>query len=299
MIVVSREQELKMIEETRLLVNLFLTTQESDIDLEKRTGISSSTVGRRLTNEKRIREAFGEKGDKIYEQIMAIRKNNLQKGKKIGGQKSMLNNVYTKSENGKFSGSTKLRLDVIYDSELLQNHFLFHMALTFRAKPATLAELFQLDEKKLLETLIGVSLGGYNSLLYLLYHDNTDQDLVKQNIISYYRDLINAESSKDMVTKKSLIDMVSDEKVAEIKKQIEEDNKSIIELTNEELESLLNYQLKYTLSINELANTFGIDASIYQKRVEILIQSLPELKERYILLTGGDDRNPGGRNATA
>ena len=265
---VSSEQEAKMLEETRLLVDLFLKTQESDIALEKRTGISSSTVGRRLTNKKRIINVYGSDiGTSLYEQIMEIRKNNLQKGKKIGGQKSMLNNVYVKDENGKFSGSTKLRLDVIYDGELLQQHFLFHLALTFRAKPKTLADLFQLDEKKLLEDLIGVSLGGYNSLLYLLYHDNTDQDLVKQNIISYYRDLLNAISKKDNEEKARLINLVSDEKASLVKKSLEEGKTNISNLTDDEIEILFRYQIKYVLSVTEVANTFGIDAKIYEMRI--------------------------------
>lgn len=287
---VSREQEAKMLEETKLLVDLFLKTQESDIDLEKRTGISSSTVGRRLTNKKRIIQVYGYKiGEEIYNQVMGIRKNNLQKGKKIGGQKSMLNNVYVKDENGKFSGSTKLRVDVIYDDELLQKHFLFHLALTFKAKPKTIADLFQIDEKKLLEDLIGVSMGGYNSLLNLIYHDNSDQELVKQNIISYYRELLYAVSKKDNEEKIRLINMVSDEKASLVKKSLEDGTVNTASLTDEDVEVLFRYQIKYALSVTEVANTFGLDAKIYEMR----ISSLKALEEENTLDSISDF--PGGR----
>lgn len=288
---VSREQEAKMLEETKLLVDLFLKTQESDIDLEKRTGISSSTVGRRLTNKKRIIQVYGYKiGEEIYNQVMGIRKNNLQKGKKIGGQKSMLNNVYVKDENGKFSGSTKLRVDVIYDDELLQKHFLFHLALTFKAKPKTIADLFQIDEKKLLEDLIGVSMGGYNSLLNLIYHDNSDQELVKQNIISYYRELLYAISKKDNEEKIRLINMVSDEKASLVKKSLEDGTVNTASLTDEDVEVLFRYQIKYALSVTEVANTFGLDAKIYEMR----ISSLKALEEEKNALDSISDF-PGGR----
>ena len=288
---VSREQEAKMLEETKLLVDLFLKTQESDIDLEKRTGISSSTVGRRLTNKKRIIQVYGYKiGEEIYNQVMGIRKNNLQKGKKIGGQKSMLNNVYVKDENGKFSGSTKLRVDVIYDDELLQKHFLFHLALTFKAKPKTIADLFQIDEKKLLEDLIGVSMGGYNSLLNLIYHDNSDQELVKQNIISYYRELLYAISKKDNEEKIRLINMVSDEKASLVKKSLEDGTVNTASLTDEDVEVLFRYQIKYALSVTEVANTFGLDAKIYEMR----ISSLKALDEENYALDSISDF-PGGR----
>lgn len=288
---VSREQEAKMLEETKLLVDLFLKTQESDIDLEKRTGISSSTVGRRLTNKKRIIQVYGYKiGEEIYNQVMGIRKNNLQKGKKIGGQKSMLNNVYVKDKNGKFSGSTKLRIDVIYDDELLQKHFLFHLALTFKAKPKTIADLFQIDEKKLLEDLIGVSMGGYNSLLNLIYHDNSDQELVKQNIISYYRELLYAISKKENEEKIRLINMVSDEKASLVKKSLEDGTVNTASLTDEEVEVLFRYQIKYALSVTEVANTFGLDAKIYEMR----ISSLKALEEEKNALDSISDF-PGGR----
>lgn len=278
---VSSEQEAKMLEQTHLLVELFLKTQESDIALEKRTGIPSSTVGRRLTNKKRIVDVYGfEIGQEIYAKIMEIRKNNLQKGKKIGGQKSMLNNVYVKDELGKFSGSTKLRLDVIYDDELLLKHFLFHLALTFRAKPKTIAGLFQLDEKKLLEDLISVSMSGYNSLLYLLYHDNSDQDLAKQNIISYYRELLNAISKQNNAEKYRLINLISDEKIATIKKSLEEGKTSIETLDSKDIEELLKYQLKYALSVNELANTFGIDANIYEVKISEFLKQVDD-REKY------------------
>ena len=38
---VSKVQNEKILEETKMLVNLFLETNESDIELSKRTGISS------------------------------------------------------------------------------------------------------------------------------------------------------------------------------------------------------------------------------------------------------------------
>ena len=69
----------KMIKETRQLVNLFLRTNKSDIELSRMTGISSSTVGRRLTNEFGILKAFPERGAEIYELIKENRQKNLQR----------------------------------------------------------------------------------------------------------------------------------------------------------------------------------------------------------------------------
>lgn len=284
---VSSEQKLKIVKETKLLVELFLKTKHSDTELAKITGISSSTVGRRLTNKERIAEAFTRNGEEIYKTVMSLRKKNLLRGKIIGGQASMLNNVYTNKE-GDFIENTKLRLDIIYDDLKMQMKFLFHLALTFKAKPELLASLFQIDEKEILTQLILVSGKAYSSLLYLLYHDNTNQEVARNNIITFYKDLLNAIRKRDVVTKKDLIESITDNKVSKIlKKDIDINN-----MTDEEIFSILNYQLKYSLDITNLVNTLKINGLTYQKRVELFIQNQPELKTKYMTLC-----NHGGKYA--
>lgn len=274
---VSKEQEKKMIEETIKLVNLFLQTNASDIELEKLTGISSSTVGRRLTNKQRILAAFPFSGEDVYKEIMLRRKNNLHKAKVLGGQTSMINNIYLKDEIGKFVGSHKLRLDVFYDDADKQMMFLLHLALTFRLKPSSISDLFQIDEKELLEKLVIISGNAYNSLLFLIYHETFDQNVAKTNVVSYYRDLLNAKRKKDDATQKELLNKVTDALASEIIAS----KKSLEDFTLDELEVLLRYQLKYTLSIIDLANTFNIDAKIYEERVPFILEHNPDLKERY------------------
>ena len=118
------DKQKEIMEETVMLVNLFLETNESDILLGERTGISSSTVGRRLTNRDTILKCFPDNGERLYEIIKEKRKNNLQRGKIIGSQASKLNNL-------EFMNDTpKLRLDVLYRDERKQTWLLSQLALT-------------------------------------------------------------------------------------------------------------------------------------------------------------------------
>ena len=130
--VVSEKQQEYILAETRYLVEYFLNTNKSDIEISKATGISSSTVGRRLTNKQRIVEAFPEDGLGKYNKVMERRKANLARAKIIGGQTSRLNNSIINGKSKDFSGTTKLSLDILYPNEEQQWEFLMHIALCFR-----------------------------------------------------------------------------------------------------------------------------------------------------------------------
>lgn len=265
----------QIIKETTLLVRLFLETNESDLELSKRTGISSSTVGRRLTNKEIIVTSFPKNGERIYNIIKEKRKYNLQRGKIIGNQSSLLNYMEIKSN------TPKLRLDIIYRDYNKQLKFLSHLALHFRAKFPLLEELFGIDAKKLLNDLIKYNENCYESLLYLFYQDNTNQEYAKANIIEYYRNLIDAISKKDISTQNVLIREIGDSKI--VKFQAQHKNGDI--KSNEDIMTLLNYQLKYAISSKKLAEKFNFDRAQYVRRVRDITSNMPELNMRYEELT--------------
>ena len=273
MIVTSNTQEEQIIKQIKLLVTLFLKYNESDIELSERTGISSSTVGRRLTDKERILKAFPDNGEKLYNVIAKKRKENKYNGKVMGGQISMLNH----SEN---NDNTKLRIDLIYNDEERQIRLLKHMALTYRVKLPLLAELFGIDENTLLDKLLEVSGESYNSLMYLFYHDFSDQEIARRDLISFYQLLLVAKKRKDTTTQNLLIRKVSDYHMQEVIKKHEEGKA----YTDNEIETILKYQLKYALSSSQIAKMIGIRGNSYNERVLKLIELSPELKEQYDVL---------------
>ena len=267
---VNTKKEQKILDETILLVKMFLETNLSDIELSNRTHISSSTVGRRLTNKEVILKCFPNNGEKIYELIRQMRKSNLKRAKELGSFTSMVNN----NEN-----ITKLRLDAVYKDKLDQVKFLSHLALYFRAKLPLLSNLFNISEKELLNDLIVNDNGCYESLLYLFYQDNFDQELAKSRIIEYYKELINAISKKDIEMHSYLINLIGDSKVIDFKL-----NHKSSSISNEDAINLLMYQLKYSLSNNKMKEKFELDITNYKNMIEKIIKDNEELKERYASL---------------
>ena len=274
---VSREQELNIIEETKLLVDLFLETNLSDIELSKKTGISSSTVGRRLSNKDNYLKAFPTNGEELYERVMTNRQNNLKMAKTIGGQSSILNNIQLTDENGQYIAKIpKLRLDILSKNPNIQIKLLHHIALTFRAKLPLLSELFGMEEKEIYDGLCnGVYFQSFN---YLFNVDSTDQEEARINIITYYQELLNAMRTKDKVMRKILIARIDDSIVNKIINRTEKI------LSDEDIEEIIKYQIKYSLTYRATAEIFHINAPNYSDRLKKYLETNPELRKKYEVL---------------
>jgi len=297
----AEQEEKDILEKTKILVKRFLETNESDIELSLKTGISSSTVGRRLTDKARILKLYPENGEEIFSLISTKRSENQLKGKALGGQTSVLNHGYLKDENGRFLGNTKFRLDLIFDREDLQIKFLKHLILTFRAKLPLITELFPFTEKDILEKILYNSGEGgtYISILYLFYHDTTNQDIARRNIIVFYRDILNAIKDNDVTAKKYLLSQVSDYQVLQFRKEHQPGTK----INDQQLGLILNYQLKYALNQRQIADIFNIDQANYSIKLKKYLSDKPELQVRYealcdynLMLGGRKARGYNGRS---
>lgn len=265
----------QVMRETKLLVKLFLKTNASDTELSKMTKISSSTVGRRLTNKEIILMCFPTEGERIFEIIKEKRKYNLQRGKKIGNQSSILNNIEFNNN------SPKLRLDVIYSDYNKQMQFLTHLILHFRVQLPLLCELFGFEQNKILDELLKFNEDSKFSIEYLFFTDTYNQELAKENVINYYRDLINAISKKDIATKNVLIREIGDTKI----KMFKEQHKYGDIKSDEEILTLLDYQLKYAISSKKLAEKYKFSRVQYMRRVRDITANMPELNMRFEELT--------------
>lgn len=271
-------EDSKIINETKLLVNLFLQTNASDLELSRQTGISSSTVGRRLGNKNFIMAAFPENGEEIYKAVSERRTENLLRGKIIGSQVSRMNNQSS-------SEYPKLRLDIFYKDEKKQLLILYHMALTFRVKVPMLAVLFQFDERELLDKLLTLTNGKKTldrALKYLLECDTTDQELAAKNLIEFYNEFLIALKNGNHDSVKEIISRVTDAKAQDLSHVARDigDN-----LTDEEIVIMFNYQLKYALSTIETAGIFGVDRATLQKRFSDYAATDPNLNIRYEALS--------------
>ncbi len=264
----------KSVRETEGLVNLFLETNLSDLELAKRIGLSAATVGRRLTNKHFIMQAFPENGEEIYKKVQRQRKDNLIWGRKLGAAVSQIHN---------YQGTNypKLNIEFFYKEREKQVQALFHMALTFRVKIGILANLFNLDEDELFNDLtnyVKEKTGLAKAFYYLCNNDYTDEEEAIHNLLAFYREYLEAIRLNDRVAAKNVISKITDIKAKEFKNK---PRKPTDRISEEEVADLLNYQLKYALSGNALAMTFNINRANINYRILEYIKDKPELKKRY------------------
>lgn len=109
----SRDQELKMLKNTALILSLLPFTSSIG-EISERTDIKSSTIQRYLNNEDLIKRVLEiTKSSESYEDISVRIKEWLSNSKKNGNQRGGLKSQslysFSKDNEGRFLGSGKLR----------------------------------------------------------------------------------------------------------------------------------------------------------------------------------------------
>ena len=251
---ISSKQEDKIIYEINLLVDLFLKTNASDLELSERTGISSSTVQRRLTDKERIVRIYPN-GEELFNKISIQRKNNRENGKERGAQYSKLNN----GNYNTFSNS-KLKLNMFCKNKDEEMDLMFKIAIKYRLHLDTIISLFPYEVNEINEYKDNYM---YKKALdYLFMYDKTNQEIAKTDFLEYYKNLLNVKKTDEL---NSLVASLS---------KVEEEN----------YKDILNYQIKYALNNNEVINKFGIDKDEYNKNIYLILDNDPILKDEYINL---------------
>lgn len=179
--------------------------------------------------------------------------------------------------------ANKLKLD-LYKDEEKQTKFILHLVLTFRLMPETLAELLEKSVEDVNAMLFynGVSNIGVN---YLINHEFYDQELAKANFLNFYSVLTDALKRRDKDKITELLNFLYDKKAVDLAKN----RKKGDVLTDADIETIVNYQLKYGLEHHAILNIFSLSKN-YQKRIKVLFETNYELKRRYenlVMSTGG------------
>lgn len=107
---ISREQEERFNSETYILVNNLILNKCTIKQLSELTGVSKSTIQRRLNDENRIRSVFsslGKTSDEVYEIISEIKRIlelNKENGLSSGGKTSQQRYEMLRDEDGHYNG---------------------------------------------------------------------------------------------------------------------------------------------------------------------------------------------------
>ena len=270
-------------EQTRLLVNTFLAENLSDKELEKKTGIPSSTVQRRLTDPKVIGPLYGEN---VYEKIQMKRAENKLNGRMRGGKKSQELNGYLKDETGKFLGSgiKKTLNDIKINPKRLYKHeneifsFIYHSILEFRLKISTMANLLEMDENDLykkLQSFLDSYMQEVINTDLVFYEQNQEQAVCNFKI--FYINLCHAKKTENKEELNKLTNMLYDFDF----KSLSYNRTPKTEFTKEEALIALKYQLKHGKYNNDIANSLNIRPDTLSKGYKKVFEDNSKLKQRY------------------
>lgn len=103
----SEEQYKKIIEETIICVNALLNENLNQKEIEDKYNIPTSTVGRRLSNEKVLRSIYEDKAYTIIALIKSKQEENKKQGNSNGGRLTQERYGFVKDQNGKFNGPNR------------------------------------------------------------------------------------------------------------------------------------------------------------------------------------------------
>ncbi len=257
------------------VVSLFTQNDLSVEETAKTLEISEEEVLACLNNRVMIGLIYRDKASKIIQYIE----------KKLRG----------KEEVGEKDNYAPLNLALISQDEAKQYSFLRHLSLTFRAKPETLSSLFQIEELALKRKLFYYNQSSENAFNYLYNNDQTDQNEVSIKVINYYNNLIKAQRNRDKEEVTHLLHLIDDTYASMIRQKKFGDKVAV--LSDEEIAILINYQIKYSISITRMGKIFNTSYSNLGLRMRKYVADNPLLKERLDGLSSYYALNSlGGRN---
>lgn len=180
---------------------------------------------------------------------------------------SIRNNPYLvfKQEREKQT-KMKNRLNKMFHRKDRQINFLTNCALTYGLRVETIADFFGDNPTDLLRDFqSGNSL--YNNLSNVFKHGMKPQQEAVAEFENFFERLTKASINKDKEKITEILEEISDKKALKIANR---DKTKQLTLTDDEILTILKFQIKYMISTHQIERIFGISKSNYKKRVKRL-----------------------------
>jgi len=168
------------------------------------------------------------------------------------------------------------RVSKFYKTEDKQYAFLRRLALTFRAQTPLLSDIFQIPEDELYQKIINYNYIYDLSLKFLFNFDISDQEEARNNLIVYLNELLEAARSKNVESQKRLLAIISDSHMKEIIQKSKTDG-----LNSDEMLKVLEYQIKYALSMRKTAALINLHPATYSDCIQKFLDNDETLREGY------------------
>lgn len=280
------KDELRKFYDDRLIaiVKYFLETNGTNPDVANKFGLTVSVINRNLIDQERIIRLFDLKeneiewlpldskfdsyGEFIWHEIRLRKRMNSSRGIEV------YRKIFVNKEVKEFNAL--INLNDLYASEERQYTFLVSAALTFRMGLENLARLIGKDINLVESKIFYYRANLSSSLNYLFYYANYDQNKALQDFLTYYNKLLETKNGKDKKGLIELINVIGDNKI----KRFLVTPVDIDSLSLEELEDIVNYQLKYALDYLSICRMFHFKKHIYYDRVKKILGNKPELEKK-------------------
>ena len=179
-------------------------------------------------------------------------------------------------------------IEILFPNKEKRREFLSLSSLTFKVRLDVLEEVLGIDKQILLNELTDNNQKYEKSMKYLFFHSPKNQRVAKERFVDFLNRLVNAAKENN---KEKISEIMSE--IYDKKAKIFKDNHVLNQDYNdEEIRTLVVYQLKYGLNNKALARIFNVGFTNYGKKVKQYFINHPEdgeLKSEYEFL--GDYNN--------
>ena len=175
-------------------------------------------------------------------------------------------------------------IEALFPDGEKRRQFLSLASLTFGVRLDTLEEVLGIDKQTLMNELINKNEKYENSMYYLFFHSSKSQNVAKERFVDFLNRLITAAKEKD----KEKINLIMSEISDKDAKKFKENHIFEKEYNDEEVRTLIVYQIKYGLSNKNLSTIFNVGFTNYGKKVKQYFINHPEdteLKSEYEFLS--------------
>lgn len=171
-------------------------------------------------------------------------------------------------------------LEIMFPNGPKRKQIVSLCVLTFQLSLETLEELLGIDKEILYNNLV-VANGNLGSHIdFIFKHYCETQDVAKEKFIKFYERLLRAFRYRNKKLFIAILSEIDDSCVVNLKNN----HKLGSSYTDEEILMIVKYQIKYSLTIQSLLNTFHISKKVYTARLKEILPNYPDLQTKFEFL---------------
>lgn len=171
-------------------------------------------------------------------------------------------------------------LEIMFPNGPKRKQIVSLCVLTFQLSLETLEELLGIDKEILYNNLAVANDNLGSHIDFIFKHYCETQDVAKEKFIKFYERLLRAFRYRNKKLFIAILSEIDDSYVVNLKNN----HKLGSSYTDEEILMIVKYQIKYSLTMQSLLNTFHISKKVYTARLKEILPNYPDLQTKFEFL---------------